>query len=150
MNNQEAFDRAVVHLMQQGCAAREPGTTECRYRVIGADGTMLKCAVGALIPAELYKPIFEGTAINALRAIDAEIGKLFAGVSYGLLRELQGIHDRRQPYEWPDQLRLLAITYSLNTAALDPLDPDWIRSRNAAGDVELPAGLPDAGDPPLL
>lgn len=50
MNQQDIFDRVLAHLSQQKCrASTHQG---CMYRT--PDG--LKCAVGALIPDDLYDP----------------------------------------------------------------------------------------------
>lgn len=49
MNRQEIFDTALAHLRKQGKPAMNKGGV-CMYR--GPGGTM--CAVGALIPDDLY------------------------------------------------------------------------------------------------
>ena len=55
LTNQEAFDAVLVHIRaQEYKPARGPYAT-CCYRA--PDGK--KCAVGCLIPDELYTPDFE-------------------------------------------------------------------------------------------
>lgn len=57
MTRQEIFDKALAHLRVQGCQAIEANTT-CLYRTSSG----LKCAIGALIPDEVYTPDMEGEA----------------------------------------------------------------------------------------
>ncbi len=54
MTKQEIFDKVKAHLLAQGKRAVN-GDGNCMYR--GMDGT--KCAVGCLIPDELYTPLLE-------------------------------------------------------------------------------------------
>jgi hypothetical protein len=56
--NQELFNKAVAHLRTQGRPARLPGDADrqaCAYRGINK----MMCAVGCLIPDELYGPDLE-------------------------------------------------------------------------------------------
>lgn len=115
-NEQKVFDRVLDHLRTQG----EPAMTvncECRYRT-QREGKTLSCAVGCLIPDEVYDPSIECAIVQAFRDaklpekdqfITEEIpgetlhacasrvavrGVLDAlEVNYGLLAEMQGIHD---------------------------------------------------------
>ena len=61
MNRQQVFDAVVHHLAKQGKRSTftRPGQgfSMCRYRGYGG----LKCAIGALIPDELYHPRLEGS-----------------------------------------------------------------------------------------
>ncbi|MGQ7794513.1 hypothetical protein ACUN0C_19080 [Faunimonas sp. B44] len=112
-NRQEAFDFVVRHLFKQGERAVAEGGG-CLYR--GPDGT--KCAVGCLIPDELYTPRLEGNSVFMLpqRVLD----QLPAP---SLLNELQIAHD--DPTNWwnPTRLRyhltVIAQHWALNTDALE-------------------------------
>lgn len=104
MTEQEIFDTVLTHLREQGEAATSAGDS-CRYR--GANGTA--CAVGCLIPDELYDPLIEGLGVG--RIIEAvvpdyrqdqtqELLPVFARIKnhigaehLPLLNELQEAHD---------------------------------------------------------
>lgn len=110
MTDQELFDKVAKHLLTQkirsvGLYSKGAPVMQCMYR--GPNG--LKCAVGCIIPDELYDPSFEGKAINSLKISNALID---AGiVSEGqilLLAELQSLHDVSSPNNWDHQLRVLA------------------------------------------
>ena len=86
---QEVFDLVVEHLFAQGRPAYDD-SQGCMYRTY--DG--LRCAVGVLIPDDLYDPAFETS--NAVRVIQ----KLFAAdladwrEHKKLLNALQLAHDK--------------------------------------------------------
>jgi hypothetical protein len=74
MNAQQMFDRVADHLATQQVQASGVvnGLRICRYRS-GSN----KCAIGALIPDELYDPIIEGTGIGPLMAmVDKDTGEM--------------------------------------------------------------------------
>jgi hypothetical protein len=56
------FDVVVKHLWAQGrrATSSDSSNASCKYR--GIHGT--KCAIGALIPDELYRPEIEGLAVS--------------------------------------------------------------------------------------
>jgi len=56
MNNQEAFDMAVLHLLNQAHGAACPRVSKWQYR--GTKGG--KSGLGALIPDRLYSNSMEG------------------------------------------------------------------------------------------
>jgi hypothetical protein len=58
MNAQEIFDKVVTHLRTQGKQAKNT-SDDCVYR--RPNGLM--CAVGCLIPDELYDPALEGATV---------------------------------------------------------------------------------------
>ncbi len=101
MTNQEVFDTVVNHLRQQGqqCVS-DDDEIGCAYR--GPNG--MKCAVGALIPDELYDEAFEGKNVY-----QDEIGLVLRdlGIERGLAAELQNIHDRDQS-RWEERWEALA------------------------------------------
>ena len=103
MTEQEIFDTVLTHLRKQGKAATDLGGAR-RYR--GADGTA--CAVGCLIPDELYDPLIEGLGVaHSVEAVGpkyprdkAQALSIFARIKnhlgtghIPLLHELQGAHD---------------------------------------------------------
>ena len=59
---QEVFDYVIGHLVRQGGRSVSASGTDCRYR--GSDGS--KCAVGVLIPDEVYNDVMEGDSVGGL------------------------------------------------------------------------------------
>lgn len=60
MSMQTTFDFIVNELVKQGRPSVVDGSSRCRYRTTADDGvTVLKCAVGHLIPDAEYKPYFD-------------------------------------------------------------------------------------------
>lgn len=67
LTKQQAFDQMVTHMRtQKGIALNDRGF--CMYR--SPEG--LKCAVGALVPDDQYKPNFEGSSASSLPIDDLE------------------------------------------------------------------------------
>lgn len=96
MNKQEVFDRVWNHFVVEGNPLSISRDIEgsCLYR--GPDGT--KCAVGLLIPDELYSPDMEGNSVCGL--IDDFANKSLAKVldvenkdDISFLARLQSAHD---------------------------------------------------------
>ena len=105
MTAQEIFDTVLAHLRKQGEAAKSY-EGECVYR--GPDGT--SCAVGCLIPDELYDPLIEGLSAyeimtgsrpqhdqcewaEAMALVTTRIAKHIGVEHSPLLEELQIAHD---------------------------------------------------------
>ena len=99
MTEQEIFDTVLTHLREQGEAATSAGGS-CRYR--GANGTA--CAVGCLIPDELYDPVIEGLCVSQIiraavylqdqaQAPLPRITNHIGAEHLQLLQELQDAHD---------------------------------------------------------
>lgn len=115
---QQMFDAVARHLLTQNQKCHDAEGVHCAYR--GPNG--LKCAIGALIPDDVYTSEMEGFTASALRSkLDADLGdrlpwpkKLdgFAGL-------LQKVHDEGLPEQWRDRLRSLATVHKLDTAVLD-------------------------------
>ncbi len=127
MNRQEIFDRAATHLLKQMKKSTRNDT--CLYR--GPRKT--SCAIGCLIPDELYSKEFEGRAVGAflVKVINAAnydeetlekamgINKLLnVSKQENFLAQLQYIHDDHQPPIWKDKLIEFAKRYKLNTKAI--------------------------------
>jgi hypothetical protein len=105
---QEIFDTVVTHLFTQGKAAQDEDET-CFYRA--PDGC--KCAVGALIPDELYDETMEyNTWIHFSEAEDRDrpdMKKVFEFLggeeTYELISDLQRTHDRSDNWASSEKLR---------------------------------------------
>ena len=131
MKRQDIFDTVVRHLRAQKQRALEKhGMDMCAYRA--PDG--LKCAIGCLIPDELYDPLFEGKSAFWLltnNAPEARAVRVFCGAStdqtvVSLMSALQDIHDKQ--YSWGTHgltvgalacLRKIADTHYLDDAVVD-------------------------------
>ncbi len=122
MTPQEIFDKVATHLLSQNVKSQD--AMRCVYR--GPFGR--KCAVGVLIPDELYQPIMEGRQVQdfsdafgacgtkALRAALDVVGILPTEMQ--LLQALQNTHDGYDPREWMVQLGALAMQFGLSDAIL--------------------------------
>jgi len=106
MTSREIFDKVKKHLLKQGERSSEDGW--CLYR--SGD---LKCAVGCLIPDDLYKEDMERTAINGLfnkfYGVMKKIG--LKHEHKNLLVSLQNIHDTAEPIHWETNLNRLEEMY---------------------------------------
>lgn len=133
MTNQEIFDKAVLHCLKQGkravMAQFRPDINEyistCCYRA--GD---LKCAIGSLIPDDVYSPEMESTIIGDLLQ-NPKISELFASVDSDLLTDIQLMHDTIP--EGSDFRKFLimkattvAKTYNLSTTVIDNWSEDDI------------------------
>jgi hypothetical protein len=92
LTNQDAFDKAMLHLLNQGHSCVS-ASGQARYR-----GPRGKSAIGALIPDELYVTSMEGKKVHHwLAARGSEYDALrerLGGVTPALLDDLQDLHDR--------------------------------------------------------
>ena len=111
MTNQEAFDIMVTHLRKQGCKSEDEQHETCLYR--GPNG--LKCAVGALIPDEEYKPEWDekGTAAGRLDCA------ALRGIEGGLLYAMQQAHDHSPVRWWEEKFQEIADTYHLTIPPME-------------------------------
>ena len=122
--HQEIFDTVAHHLLTQNAKSEIPypnlkDMTLCRYR--GDKG--LKCAIGVLIPDELYKEEYENQTVSVLllelhfpfHQIGIDISDSRTAV---LLSRLQVVHDAYEVDVWSTQLLEIAQDYNLNTAVL--------------------------------
>lgn len=112
---QEVFDKVLNHLRKQGKAAVHSGEG-CAYR--GEGGT--SCAVGCLIPDEMYSPAMEGgsarTEKEAFPELYAAIDALGLRPHVGLLHALQREHDSsliRSKPGWENAMRYIAREFQL-------------------------------------
>ncbi len=115
MTRQEIFSKIRKHLLTQmekseahtdrvNPANGEP-INMCLYR--GPDG--LKCAIGALIPDEAYKPDMEGMGVDSI--IAAIPGASTEDGTF--LLDLQELHDEYMPNEWAGKLGDFAEAHGL-------------------------------------
>jgi hypothetical protein len=113
MDPQEIFDTVAKHLLTQGKKAVDKYTGLCTYRA--PDG--LKCAVGCLIPDDVYKPEMDnGTSAGRIDTIYINFPEVeeYLGIdNLSLLCDLQDIHDVS---DWRSDT---AIKHSLECTAND-------------------------------
>src|SRR5919198_380030 len=92
LTNQDAFDGAMLHLLNQGHSCLS-ARGQALYR-----GPRGKSAIGALIPDESYATTMEGKKLHHwLAARGSEYDALrerFGSVAPSLLDDLQDLHDR--------------------------------------------------------
>lgn len=141
MNKQEIFDKVTVHLLTQKKKAQRvnnlslfvsvnPESPICTYR--SPEG--LRCAIGCLIPDELYDPVIEGISLNIVTisedtGTEQESGanKLLEILSIigiernnlKFLRDLQDVHDGSGVGDWKVILRCVANEYGCKTNILE-------------------------------
>lgn len=114
---QEVFDTVACHLLTQGRRSTSRRGL-CRYR--GEDG--LRCAIGCLIPDELYDSSIEGLGVRlavgstSLYTILEEVGVV---EHLNLLSALQAVHDDRAAEGWWLELVEVAEWFGLSTQVLD-------------------------------
>lgn len=113
MTKQEIFDKIADHLLTQNAQCTEPGyNAMCRYRLDN-----MSCAIGCLIPDELYSKKLEGKEVT--NRIVREVLKKADIVNEGrFLVNFQQMHDYFLPVDWSDELLAIAKTYKLNTSVL--------------------------------
>ena len=110
MNRQQIYDTAARHLLTQNKKALNVAGS-CRYH--SDDG--YKCAIGCLIPDELYRTEMEGEDIEGLLIIEPKLEPILLndGNNLDFLEELQIIHDCIFPEKWEKELRKFAKRYNL-------------------------------------
>ena len=96
MDNQEAFNGVVEHLLKQRVPAfdvidgKNAGMATCRYRTKHG----LKCGIGGIMPDEIYDPAMEGLSVAQVINGFKKAESFFAGARVDLLCRLQVLHDR--------------------------------------------------------
>jgi len=115
-SEQEVFDYVIGHLVSQGKQSLQTeGWEPCAYR--GENGT--KCAVGALIPDEVYNDGMEGNPVDGLiERFPREC--LITGIikHANLLIDLQKLHDDQSVWKdngrFKDRVVAIAKNNNLN------------------------------------
>ena len=116
LTGQGIFDRVVTHLLTQNARSTETdrfGSINCAYR--GERG--MACAVGCLIPDELYDCLIEGESVGDIRILNM-LERAGISPEVELLSDLMGTHDDIEVSDWPNYLNGIALEYKFNTNAL--------------------------------
>lgn len=97
------------------------GGDRCLYRLVKDDGTVLKCALGFLIPNSLYRSVMEDNdAIDLFykfpKAFKSAIKRFKLENESeedlsGLFKALQEIHDQQDVAEWEEHFGELSQSY---------------------------------------
>lgn len=94
----EIQQEVIKRLKEQGCRGTESDGEGCHYRTSNG----MKCAVGVLIPDDLYNPNMEGYQVSTLFAEHTELHSLFAPEileeAINLLEHLQALHDYQSDF----------------------------------------------------
>lgn len=113
MTHQDTFNKVAAHLLKQLATSLAPDGTSCAYR--GDKGR--KCAIGCLIPDDLYTSAIEGLVLNELYSefdpILQALGYTIADIPF--LVELQQIHDMHSVASWADLLKEFANKHGISS-----------------------------------
>lgn len=86
---------------------------ECCYRTTH-NGEPIACFLGVCIPDSLYDPRMEMKDANTLaEQFPVQFIKVFGDTDPEYLRDMQRIHDFKDPSEWDHSLRCFANAYEL-------------------------------------
>ena len=110
MTNQEVYDKVKAHLLTQNAKSISKKYALCKYRMIRSTK---RCAIGCLIPDNLYEKEMEGNAVHNLLHDFPKVKEFFDGVSSDLLDALQTVHDNELVKNWPRELEVVAKAYGL-------------------------------------
>lgn len=148
MTDRETFERVRTHMLTQGRQSKAVGNA-CRYRLSLDDGdvpepVVLRCAVGCLLPDDPRRiALCEGRGVHNLIPgperweggtweADEVLSDLLneAGVPASkqmldMLHDLQKVHDRSAPRDWPEMLEEVRLRY-LGPDRGDRLDHDCL------------------------
>jgi len=131
VTTQEAYEKMRAWFSRpEAVLAREEWTDEegfthierCFYREGHAAESEVRCAIGCLIPDELYDHGFEGTAAHALvhSSMFPELAEFFGTVSADFLSAAQAEHDddrNETPDDFVRALDKLTEQYGLELVA---------------------------------
>lgn len=115
--NQEIFDLACKGMLRQGRKSLNESNF-CAYR--GRDG--LKCAVGHIIPDNLYMEEFDERDGEHYTSVMRKLrDHIMVEDDRGLtlLGRLQLVHDHRSPGCWPGELAEIASEFSLDDSVIE-------------------------------
>ncbi len=135
INNQGAFDIALLHLLNQGhrCVS---STGRSQFRAPRGG----KSAIGALIPDRLYWNSMEGKTVQQLLTATGPgydpLREHLSGVTLPLLNELQDLHDRAGNC-LPSLFREIVLAGGQRIAKMFGMSPRmihlWVAYRKVAG-----------------
>lgn len=111
MTNQEVYDKVKAHLLTQNAKSISRKYGLCKYRMIRSTK---RCAIGCLIPDNLYEKEMEGDAVENLLHSYPQVKQFFVGVTPALLIDLQKVHDCEAVKNWSRELENIAKVYDLN------------------------------------
>lgn len=117
MNNQEAFNCAVTHLLKQGRQSVYFGTCKYRHPESGE-----RCAIGALIPDDSYDELMEGRLVGTVIHRYEGVANALVNVDMALLRELQTAHDYPtggMVSNWPADFRRVGEKFGLDVSVVE-------------------------------
>jgi hypothetical protein len=130
ITNQEIFNTVVTHFASMKHRSMLEDGETCAYRA--PDGN--KCAIGVLIPDDVYRPDIEGQGFSfdyGDADVNAWIASTFTIDNYGLLCSLQTIHDLGRHWRTRDRrdgiktvLRELADDNKLDASVIDSVT--WV------------------------
>ncbi len=114
MNSQEIFTKVKTHLLAQNEKSRAEYSTHCMYR--GTHGS--KCAVGCLIPDELYDSDIENGNVTRIIEVEPQLKCILpddkdAAEGEFFLNKLQRVHDLYDPVDWSLCLKQFAENHNL-------------------------------------
>ena len=112
LSNQQIFDTVTEHLLKQARQAKESRNMGCALYYAGD----LRCAIGCLIPVDLYRKEMEAETVAGLDDVSPGIWKQLRidyMDSYPILMALQSIHDQLPVWLWPEELEQLAKEHGL-------------------------------------
>lgn len=111
---QQVFDQVVTHLRTQGERSTD-AAANCVYRY-----GKLKCAAGALISDDEYKPEMDGGSGLYGTSWESLIKRELVPATghTGLIGDLQCVHDSWEGHSyWEGKLAAVALTHSLTYTA---------------------------------
>lgn len=115
MELQQVFDKIVTHLRAQGKKALDEYGS-CVY--LAPDGC--QCAVGCLIPHDLYNPKMEKTGIAYGPVYEALMKIGVTNQHLDLLVTMQCIHDQYAVDEWEKIFVTTAYRFGLTVSEIGP------------------------------
>ena len=116
MNKKEIFSKVSRHLLEQ--KKKSKAGKRCAYR--SRDG--LKCAIGCLIPDEIYSPNIESYSVCHHRVMNLLKKVGISEYQIEFLIKLQTVHDDHPARSWKKQLANIANCYKIPTKALDEIE----------------------------
>jgi hypothetical protein len=117
MTRQEVFNKVATHLLTQNrksMIGHTVGRGKCRYRTPNG----LSCAVGCLIPDELYTGNIEGCDVNRIFLSFPALSEYLGEDNRRLLKALQTVHDCCDADFWAEQLVDVAYLYRLDDSVV--------------------------------